>query len=703
MKKKYLALMTLAIGLLFGHYEASASYYADVESGDTIQFGGVEWLVLDPEDGRVIWDEPDINGDPFWKTRTFDDGSSNVWETSDVRADLNNNLVNDLDFSDGSNSDVITNIDLITEDEYIEYSTYYNGDILDFNDWDYHWWTKNPTSDSTFRVQRVSGDGFINYNSASSSIGTRPALNLEPRIFKPVPEVSKLTADQTDTTVTLQWENSDVSEVDRVNIYKDDNLSASLKNGEDIYIFNELDYSTEYSFKVTTVNNDGEESVGKTINVKTDYIYLEDITVHGVYDYYNRIFLNWDNPTQEGFEKVLVYENGEFIDEVEAPYSSYLFEHLKPDTDYTFLLTSLYDPYGETEGVEVNARTSPVPEVEELTIASNSYHEVSLIWTLPEMQGYDFAALYYEGEKVAQTDGYKFYIEGFEPGKTHEFEVKTVTEDGYESNGVPISVDTPEAPEKEDVSNVEVSTTYDRVDLSWSIPEYNPNFEFVRIYRKDMEDSDENVVSTFLFGSTASANDDDYDPLFETNGTYFNDLSVESDSDYEYKLTTENTEGEESDGVFVQASTEEEPLPEMGGVNDEKDENGDYVYSWSRPTEGEVQVLVGRDEYATVPASQGEITIPADDMQYTLMGDPDVELVPISESGLVGVPSDPNLNLGGTGLPFSPNEVLKTAMQFLLIIGPFVLLTLAVYFTPKLIRLIKQSANQNQNRRRGRV
>ncbi|OIJ07628.1 hypothetical protein BKP35_18245 [Anaerobacillus arseniciselenatis] len=687
MIKKFSFIIVLSIGLLF---TSGQTFATDIQPGDTVHFGGVEWIVLDPETGRVIWNDPDNNGNPFWKTRTFDDGNSNVWETSDVRADLNNNLINDLDFSDGSNPDAILNIDLITEDEYIQYATYYNGDILDFNDWSTTWLTKTASSGSSSWVRSVNSAGRMDVSGARNSRGVRPALNLESGIFESIPEISNLTSDQTDTTITLNWNNPDMYEVEKINIYKNDNLFTSLTNEEESYTFTGLDYSTSYDFKVTTVNNEGEESVGESITVKTDYIHLEEITIKGIEEFYNRIHLKWENPTQEGFEKVKIYEEGILIDEVYAPYNHYHFSDLKPETNYTLLLTSFYDPPGEeSDGIEIHAKTAAVSEVEDLHVGALNYHAIKLIFTIPEMDGYEKANLYYEGIKVAETDEYGFFIEGFEPGKEHEFVIKTKTTDGYESQGIPITVETPEAPLIEDVSNVEVETTHERVDLSWAVPEYNPNFNFVRIYRKTLTE-EQNPVSAFLFGKSVSANEG-YDPLFETNGSYFNDLSVDPDSDYEYLLTTENTEGQESDGVTVLASTDPEPTPTMGGINETTNENGDYVFTWSSPTTGDVKVFVGGSEYTTVPASDGQVTIPKDDMQYTMFNNPDVQLQPISESGTEGVISKPSQTIGGIAMPFGVNDIVSGGMELIGLVAGFIILAFALIFAPRLINFIKKT------------
>src|SRR5690606_30948654 len=97
--------------------------------------------------------------------------------------------------------------------------------------------------------------------------------------------------------------------------------------------------------------------------------------------------------------------------------------------------------------------------------------------------------------------------------------------------------------------------------------------------------------------------------IFETNGTYFNDLTVEPKTTYDYRLTT--TDGyTETSGVDITTTTPAAPVPEMGGVVVEPQPNGDYLYKWETPAAGQVKIIVGGEEYTTVPAEDKQLLIP---------------------------------------------------------------------------------------------
>lgn len=259
--------------------------------------------------------------------------------------------------------------------------------------------------------------------------------------------------------------------------------------------------------------------------------------------------------------------------------------------------------------------------------------------------------------------------------------------------------DIPEEPEPipaGDVMELSAKADYDRVDLAWRLPK-NDNLKHVNIYREKLNKT---MFDRLLGVKSVSAAGD---KIFETNGTYFNDLTVAADTKYEYTLTTESTEGLESDGVSVTAITPKKPGPEMGGEETEVDEAGNYTFKWTSPTTGKVRILVGGKEYAVVNAADLEIKIPAADMKFTFTGAPDVKLIPIDEDGNEGAPTAPPPPDGGSGvvkLPFGPTDVLSGTFGFIGILSGLILLVIVIYFTPRIIQLIKKAMEKERSKKR---
>ncbi|MBM7543255.1 hypothetical protein [Amphibacillus cookii] len=244
----------------------------------------------------------------------------------------------------------------------------------------------------------------------------------------------------------------------------------------------------------------------------------------------------------------------------------------------------------------------------------------------------------------------------------------------------------------EEIKNINVEAEHDRVNLSWELPD-TEHFDHVNIYRMDLGQAEqETSMFEFLRPLTVNASEN-YQPLFETNGTYFNDLSVEENNSYEYKLTTEY-QGVESEGVTVQATTGFAPAPPIGGDDYQEQPNGDYLVTWESPTDGDVRVLLDGEIYATVPASDGQFTVPATDMVYNNFGDPLIGIQPVAPNGQEGSISQPS----GTELPFTPRDLIGTGNGLLMLVSGFVLLALAFVLVPKIIKVIRSSMQNESSR-----
>jgi len=297
--------------------------------------------------------------------------------------------------------------------------------------------------------------------------------------------------------------------------------------------------------------------------------------------------------------------------------------------------------------------------------------------------------IYRNGDLLKKLGGSEQSFEDTEVKEetNYSYTIKALYDDDSESAGVTKQIKTPRIPKAvDDVSSLKATTNYDRVNLSWSLPQTD-QLKHVNIYRETLNEK----VSIMLLAENESKK------IFETNGTYFNDLTVSPTTTYEYTLTTNSKDDIESDGVSIRATTLEEPAPIISDGDLITDENGDYKFVWSEPTKGTVKIVVGGKEYATVNAADKQIIIPKKDMKYSKMGDPDVQAIPISESGKEGKPAKPKHGLTDMELPFGVTDLLKTGSGLLWWIAPFVLLGLAFLLVPKLRNLIINSVKRKKN------
>lgn len=323
----------------------------------------------------------------------------------------------------------------------------------------------------------------------------------------------------------------------------------------------------------------------------------------------------------------------------------------------------------------------------------------NLNWTNPTDSNFNGSKIYQNNALIAMLDKTisSYSVSSLSPGTEYTFKITSINPDGTETTGTTTTVKTIEL--IKEITELKVETEYNRVNLSWNVPEQTI-FKHVNIYRTEVQRSG---LFSSLAATTAYAAEEET-KIFETNGTYFNDLTVQPETSYEYTLTTQSTDGQESEGVTVEATTEAEPIPVMSGLDYTINENGDYVYTWTEPTKGTVKAIINGTEYISVPASEGTLTIPKEDIKLTGFGDPETSFQPYGEYGAEGKV----YRMQGKSIqsPFGVNDLMLSTMSLLKLVGPFILLGLSFLLVPRFRKLIRQafgrfrkSKNQGVERR----
>jgi hypothetical protein len=321
---------------------------------------------------------------------------------------------------------------------------------------------------------------------------------------------------------------------------------------------------------------------------------------------------------------------------------------------------------------------------------TTTYNAASLQWQPPATNpDYTGSKIYRNGVLLTTVSKINTsYIDETVSEKTaYTYKITSLYSDGFETAGIQKNSTTAEAPVPEppqkppgNVTEVKVNPYYNKIKLSWVLPTDN-NFKNVKIYRDTVQPT--SFLQKIFTGSTAHAAST---PIFETNGTYFNDLSVQPKTEYEYTLTTISDQGLESNGVTVQTTTTAEPTPQIENGIFKEQGNGDYLISWDKPTEGTVKILVGNETYKTVSASAKTYTIPKADLKYNKLGDPVISMQPIGTFGTEGAA----ITYTGSKItmPFNVDDLLSSGMALLLLVSPFILFTLAFLLVPKFRKLI---------------
>lgn len=554
----------------------------------------------------------------------------------------------------------------------------------------------NDYSNFTKKINSISSD---NISPVNTEEGTKV-------YYRNIDDSNALYVYNQTTGTNTKVNNTSVDYISAINT--ETGLKIYYANQNDNYSLYRFDEATGIEIKLNSYRSYYIEPIETLGGVKVYYsnasivdrLYrFDDITfsteeIINVQENHGMTFVNlyWENPENEFLEKVIVYKNNTKIAEVNAPNNQYNANNLTPNTEYTFKLTNSYTGDLETDGVTIIVKTDALPEVNNIS-NTVEYNQISLNWLETNFTDFEGVNIYLNGQ-LNQTipKGTKTaLLTGLTELTTYEIKLTVLDRFGNESEGKIINVTTPEKPiaERPEVSDVNVKTTFERVDLSWQLPESDA-FRHVNIYR-DKETETESTASILdLFETKVSAAEN---KIFETNGTYFNDFTVEPDTSYEYTLTTTNVDSVESDGVTVQATTEPEPMPQVVNPKGEESSSGDYLVTWDEPSTGTMQIWVNGNLYDTVPAADQTYTVPSESVVVDMFGVPDVQLKAATENGTVGniTKVQPGANFSHVKLPFNVGQLLDTVMGLILLVGPFILLAIVIRFAPQIVRFLKDT------------
>lgn len=175
-------------------YEELKKKYGKQEVGKMIEVAGLTWRVLDKlENGYLV-----ISDGFYGDSREFDD-SSNNWDSSDLRNELNADLRKKIEDSVGEGAllkftrDLLSMdgqteygtcedyVSLLTVDEYRKYRKY----LPNMKEW---WWlitpSTTPCNNNNHLVHVVSPSGYINSYRYYDSRGVRPVCIFSSSIFE---------------------------------------------------------------------------------------------------------------------------------------------------------------------------------------------------------------------------------------------------------------------------------------------------------------------------------------------------------------------------------------------------------------------------------------------------------------------------------------------------------------------------------------
>lgn len=431
---------------------------------------------------------------------------------------------------------------------------------------------------------------------------------------------------------------------------------------------------------------DGVSIVKEYIKLNADFLEIKDLTFNSSRIQFNGAYL----PLGYVINTILISDTGQVFEQTNSNLN-HILTNLKADTEYKYIIRVDFTNGERAEDLTITFKTEKLPDV---IVNAKDVQSTSANLKF----GYDRTPSeikVYNSQKVLidTLPGYSqtYKLNNLKSDTEHNFYVQYTFAGDNETPLKKVIFKTLEIPKE--VQNIKAKVSFKDVALSWENTQHE-DFEKVTIYRKNNE-SDGIVSKVRSFFVT----NDEYDPLFETNGTTFKDLTVKQDTSYTYLLTS-TIANNETDGVKVQVKT-----PKLSVIDptlkEPENETDDYVITWSDPTKGEIQVLIGGKLYKTVAAADKKISIPQKNMKYDILGKPDVKLIPIDDDGTPGIPNNPMDptkpdGLGGldkidgkAGEILNPKNLLFAGVGLLSLVGMFVLLSLAFKLVPKLINIVR--------------
>ncbi|MGG1657244.1 MULTISPECIES: fibronectin type III domain-containing protein [Geobacillus] len=404
------------------------------------------------------------------------------------------------------------------------------------------------------------------------------------------------------------------------------------------------------------------------------------------------ILLTFNKPTDSDYTGTRLYVNGVLVKTLGSTTTSYRLTELKPNTTYNIRITTFDTSNNESEGITTSVKTPPPPDVANLILSPSPY-SIFAKWINPDdPDGLGFIGndLYLNEKLITSLDKNTttYTFTDLSPNTSYTVKIVSKYNGGYSSSGQTATAKT--TIPIEDITDLQADAKYDRVKLSWKLPD-SEFFSHVKIYRKKIE---QQSFWDQLFGATAvsaATTSDGYTPMFETNGTYWTDLTVTPDTTYSYKVTSVNIEGNESQGVTIETKTPSEPAPVLTGVATTQNENGDYIVTWTSPTKGSVKVLIGGKSYTVVDAASQQVMIKKEDMKTDFFGGYDAKLVPVGQFGTEGQAVQVPAVGKKIEFPITFDDFMKTVVNILSWAAPLILVLFVFIFWRPFIAFLRKT------------
>lgn len=362
-------------------------------------------------------------------------------------------------------------------------------------------------------------------------------LDLYEKDTLPPGEVNGLLTSSTQSTVNLEWQNPSDSDLKSIKIYRSGSFIATVNAPNHSYTDSGLTPGSENNYKITTVDQSGNESSGQTVSVWTqspDTDPPSDVSNVQTTIYDDRIKMTWTNPPDNDFIEVRIFKEGILHAVVTTPATQFMDMDLDINTTYTYLLRSRDGSGNMSAGKTVTATTSGLPGTPTGFYGLPDSQKIQLFWddmswsdtNLKPSQGQGGYNVYQDGVKINSTPitTTNYEVTGLTDGTAYTFSVSSVDDLAHES---PRSQEITVTPISRTIPNKPILSyqpSHNKITLTWDPVQFAEHYE---IYKES--DGTVSLVDQVFFevaqaagtmmGSTAETSYVvDQDP--ETTATY---------------------------------------------------------------------------------------------------------------------------------------------------------------------------------------
>ena len=290
----------------------------------------------------------------------------------------------------------------------------------------------------------------------------------------------------------------------------------------------------------------------------------------------SRIDLKWTKVTTSlVVEYRIYYANGTRIATVPASESSYSDTGLLPWTEYRYYVTGASSSGNESGPSNVaSARTldgTPPTAPGNFNGTALSATQISLSWSAASdaQTGIDEYVVYRGGSEIGRTTSLSYQDNGLTPDRQYSYQVSAVNGQGDEgAKAGPISVQTLAEPPPDSPRDLTAKAfSASAIDLSWRAPADDADVASYRIYR----------------GGTR---------VGTVTGTSYRDTELASFTVYEYRVTSVNGAGDESNpsNAASARTLDGTPPTSPGGLNGTALSQTQISLTWSAASDAQTGI-----------------------------------------------------------------------------------------------------------------